>query len=39
MNSDIDCCIVELATNDCKYVIAEHIPIGIGYIWQGNFEY
>ena len=39
ISADIECCIVEVATNDCKYVIAEHIPIIVGYIWQGNFKY
>ena len=37
--ADIECCIVEVATNGCKYVIAEHIPISVGYIWQCNFKY
>ena len=27
ITADIECCIVEVATNDCKYIIAEHIPI------------
>ena len=39
ITADIECCIVEVATNDCKYVIAEHKPISVGYIWQGNFKY
>ena len=39
ITADIECCFVEVATNDCKYVIAEHIPISVGYIWQGNFKY
>ena len=39
ITADIECCIVEVATNDCKYVTAEHIPISVGYIWQGNFKY
>ena len=39
ITADIECCIVEVATNDCIYVIAEHIPISVGYIWQGNFKY
>ena len=39
INADIECCIVEVATNDCKYVIAEHIPIAVGYTWQGNFKH
>ena len=39
ITADIECCIVEVATNDCKYVIAEHIPISVGYIWQRNFKY
>ena len=32
ITADIECCIVEVATNDCKYVIAQHIPISVGYI-------
>ena len=36
---DIECCIVEVSINDCKYVIAEHIPIAVGYTWQGNFKH
>ena len=39
ITADIECCIVEVPTNDGNYVIAEHIPISIGYIWQGNFKY
>ena len=30
ITADIECCIVEVSTNDCKYVIAEHIPIAVG---------
>ena len=37
--ADIECCIVEFATNDCKNVIAQHIPISVSYIWQVNFKY
>ena len=29
ITADIECCIVEVATNDCIYVIAEHIPISV----------
>ena len=32
----MECCIVEVATNDCKYVITEHIPISVGHVWQVN---
>ena len=39
ITADIECCIVEVATNDCKYLIAEDIPISVGYIWQCNFKY
>ena len=39
ITADIECCIVEVGTSDCKYVIAEHIPISVGYIWQCNFKY
>ena len=24
---------------NCKYLIAEHIPISVGYTWQDNFKY
>ena len=39
INADIEFCIVEVSTNDLKYVIAEHIPIAVGYTWQGNFKH
>ena len=39
ITADIECCIVEVSTNDLKYVIAEHIPIAVGYTWQGNFKH
>ena len=39
ITADIECCIVEVSTNDCKYVIAEHIPIAVGYTWLGNFKH
>ena len=39
ITADIECSIVEVSTNDLKYVIAEHIPIAVGYTWQGNFKY
>ena len=32
-------CIVEVSTNDLKYVIAEHVPIAVGYNWQDNFKH
>ena len=35
----MECCIFNVSSNYCKYVIAEHIPICVGYIWQGNFKY
>ena len=31
ITADLECCFVEVATNDCKYVIAEHIPIAVDY--------
>ena len=37
--AEIECCIVNVSSNDCKYVIAEHKPISVGYIWQGNFKH
>ena len=39
ITADIEYCIVEVATNGCKHVIAEHIPISVSYIWQCNFKY
>ena len=39
ITADIECCIVEVSTNDCKNVIAEHIPIAVGYTWQCKFKY
>ena len=46
ITADIECCIVDprsgftdVSTNDLKYVIAEHIPIAVGYTWQGNFRH
>ena len=46
ITADIECCIVDarsgftdVSTNDLKLVIAEHIPIAVGYTWQGNFKH
>ena len=39
VTADIECCIFEVTSNDYKYVIAEHILISVGYIWQGNIKY
>ena len=46
ITADIECCIVDprsgftdVTKNDCKYVIAEHIPIAVGYTLQGNFKH
>ena len=39
ITADIECCIVEVSTNDLKYVIAVHIPITVSYTWQGNFKH
>ena len=39
ITADIECCIVEVTTNDCKYVIAEQVPIAVGYTGQGNFKH
>ena len=33
ITADIECCIDEVSTNDLKYLIAEHIPISVGYTW------
>ena len=37
--ADIECCIVNVSSNSCKYVKARHIPISVGYIWQRNFKH
>ena len=39
ITADIECCIAEVTTNDCKYVMAEHIPIAVGYTWQGIIKH
>ena len=47
ITADIERCIVEVSTNGYgeawsethKYVIVEHIPIAVGYTWQGNFKH
>ena len=47
ITADIESCIVEVSTNGYgeawlethKYVIAEHIPIALGYTWQGYFKH
>ena len=39
ITADIECCVINVSTSTSKYVIAEHIPISVGYIWQCNFKY
>ena len=39
ITADIECCVTNVSTSTSKYVIAEHIPISVGYIWQCNFRY
>ena len=39
ITADIECCVTNVSTSTSKYVIAEHIPISVGYIWQCNFKY
>ena len=39
ITTDIECSIVNVSSNDCKQVRAQHIPISVGYIWQGSFKY
>ena len=40
ITADIECCVVHVTTNSNIYVIiAEHIPISVGYICQSNFKY
>ena len=36
---DIVYCVTNISTSTSKYVIAVHIPISVGYIWQCNFKY
>ena len=36
---DIECFVTNVSTSTSKYVIAEHIPISVGYIWQCSFKY
>ena len=35
----IKCCVVDVTTKNRKHVLAEHLPISVGYNWQGNFKY
>ena len=37
--ADIESCVIDVATFNCINVIAEHIPISAGHIWQSNFKY
>ena len=39
ITADIECCFTNVSTSTSKYVLAEHIPKSVGYIWQGNFKY
>ena len=39
VTSDVECWIVNVSSIDCKYLVAEHIPISVGYIWQGSFKH
>ena len=39
ITADIECCVTNVSTSTSKYVIAEHIPISVGYIWQCNLKY
>ena len=39
ITADIEFCFVDVRTKTHKYVIAEHIPISVGYIWQTIFKY
>ena len=38
ITADIECCVIDVTTNNCKYEIAENIPISVGYIRLGNFN-
>ena len=37
--ADKEYCVIDVTTNSNKYVIAEHIPKSVGYIWQSSFNY
>ena len=37
--ADIECCIVDVTNNNRSYVISEHIPTSVRYIWQGIFKH
>ena len=39
ITADIECCVVDVTTKTHKYVIAEHVPISLGYIWHSNFKF
>ena len=39
ITADIEYCVIDVTTNNCIYEIAEHIPISVVYIWQGNLNY
>ena len=39
ITADIECCVTDVTTNSNEYVIAEHIPISVCYIWQSSFNY
>ena len=38
ITADVECCVTDVSTSTSKYVIAEHIPISVGNIWQCNFK-
>ena len=39
ITADIEYCVVDVTTKTHKYVIAEYIPISVGYISQTNFSF
>ena len=39
LTADIECSVVNASANDCKYIIAKHIPISVGYICQSNSKH
>ena len=39
ITADIECCVTNVSNSTSKYVIAEHIPMSVGCIWQCNFKY
>ena len=39
LTADIEFSVVNVSANDCKHIIAKHIPLIVGYIWHSNFKH